>query len=760
MREFPLDIVPGKIAEIEGIEHVFERIDPDGRMTIPSLRQRVDYLVTDPATGSLVKPTADDIARLMIQGKFILRSAELEDGARRVARKMELDAADARAMDQDADFRVAFLRAYDADPCSLSDRALHLFNKELLTDPDIAALPAARVYAGSTLREWIHTRGHHNDRRVRDGISMRGRMPRKRRVHHPKEILIYWIAYACSKRTTSRPNAKVHAKKAWQDYKGEINRINKGEPTGRPGANYPQPSRPYKAVSQTTFWRMCHDANSSATMQAQHGSKAVQSKYGGGGKSERPKRVGALAMMDDTPVPGLFLVDPENRIPLGQATLVLMIECVSKTLLGWDLSWTEPSAATALRTYAHANKPKDIPADLDALHPELKWICCKPASLLVDNLHGHHSRHFEDSVLGVGTDVHFTGSEMPRDKAEMERVIGTILDLFVKDLPYATYDIPRAREFGFDPDTMVMVPLKVARELLLRAICTYHLTPHGGLKNRQPALIFKQHAAAHGIALIDDLDEFERSIGIVEYGVPLTSSGIIVEGLRYSDYQVTRGLVDDLVGLQAPSKSKTKKISLKVKVKYSPDNIGCVHVWNERTKRYVTLPCADYGYADGMPLWAHHRVLEFARQEALEYSSEDELIEVRKRLFESIRQISPAASEQDRRALAKLSDNPLFQRVMGNIVEVADESDLIADEVPDHIIANELAESHRKDSTVQTPRPSPKKGRGKPGKADPPEDGAENCKDREHPPSQSHASTAKRQPKSSNSNLKWGVSFD
>ena len=82
MREFPLDIVPGKIAEIEGIEHVFERIDPDGRMTIPSLRQRVDYLVTDPATGSLVKPTADDIARLMIQGKFILRSAELEVATR------------------------------------------------------------------------------------------------------------------------------------------------------------------------------------------------------------------------------------------------------------------------------------------------------------------------------------------------------------------------------------------------------------------------------------------------------------------------------------------------------------------------------------------------------------------------------------------------------------------------------------------------------------------------------------------------------
>lgn len=760
MRELPLDIVPGKIAEIEGIEYVFERVDPDGRITIPSLRQRVDYLVTDPATGLLVKPTADDIARLMIQGKFILRSADLEDGARKLARKMELDAADARAMDEDADFRVAFLRAHDADPCSLSDRALHVFNKELLTDPKIAALPGARVYAGSTLREWIHKRGHHNDRRVRDGISMRGRMPRKRRVHHPKEILTHWIAYACSKRTTSRPDAKVHAYKAWQDYKGEINRINQGRPTGRPGAHYPQPASPYKSVSYSTFWRICRDAISSATMQAQHGSKAVQSRYGGGGKSERPRRVGALAMMDDTPVPSLFLVDPENRIPLGPATLVLMPDAASKCILGWDLSWDEPSAATALRTYAHANKPKEIPSDLEALHPDLKWIFCKPTSLLVDNLHGHHSRHFEDSVLDVGTDVHFTGSGMPRDKAEMERVIGTILDLFVKDLPAATYDIPRAREFGFDPDTMVMVPLKVARELLVRAICTYHLTPHSGLKNRQPALIFKQHAAAPGISVIDDYDEFERAIGIAEYGVPLTPSGIIVNGLRYSDYQLTRDLVDDLVALQAPSKSKAKKISLKVKVKYSPDNIGRAHVWNERTKRYVTLPCADSEYAEGMPLWAHNRVLDFARREALEYSSEDELIEVRKRLFESIRQISPEAAEQDRRALAKLNDNRLFQRIMGNIAEVVDEGQVTADPLPDHVIVNELAGPYRKDATVQTPRPSPKEARGKPKKATAHKDDAETRCNQASQSGESKLATENRRPKPSNSNLKWGVSFD
>lgn len=757
MNQLPLNLDQGDIVEIDGIEHVFDRIDPDGRITFTSLRQRVEFTVTDPATGFPVKPTADHIAELMIAGVFIQRAPLLDDHARQIARKMELDAQDARECDPVSEFRVAFLRRYDANPCGLSDRALRKLNQELLEDPEIAMLPGARVYAGSTLRSWIHDRGFHGDRRARDGISMKGRMPRKRKVKHPPEIIEHWTAYALGKRTTSSPDAKVTARKGWERYGTEINRINAGLPTGRDGPKYPQPSIPYKAVSYSTFWRICAKADSSAALGAKHGRKAVYSRFGGGGKTDQQSRVGALVMMDDTPIPGLFLVDAENNIPLGSPTLHLIVDNKSKVIPGWDLSWDEPSAATVLRTVLHANTPKRIPADLEKLHPDLKWICFKPSVLLVDNLTGHHSRHVEDSLLDVGTDVEFAGEEMPRDKAAVERVIGTILSLFVKNLPAATYDIPRAREFGFDPSKMVMCDIKIARELLNRAICTYHLTPHRGLKGRQPALVFRQHVAAHGVSLINDIDEFKRSIGNVEYDVALTSSGIELHGLRYSDARVTRVLVDDLLGHQTASEGRTaKKHSLRVKVKFSPDDIGEIHVWNTFTKRYVTLPAVDHEYAKGMPLWAHRRVLEFARHEALEYSSEAELLEIRSRLFEAIEAVSAHASEQDRKALAKLKDNPLFQRVMGDIVEVVDE-ELIQDQpgpLPDHAIPHELAAPGRQDATTRTPRPPrpPTSGRhsSRGGKA-----GNQAASPLTQP---NKASSAAR--KGNSANLKWGDQYD
>lgn len=769
MKELPLNLEKGDIVEIDEVEYVYERIDPDGRITFTSLRQRIAF-ETLSFDGGFDKPTADDVAALMAAGKFVIRAKELEEGPRQAARMREMDAKAARAFDPKAEFRNAFTRAYDKNPCGLSDRALRDFNEKLLLDPVIAAMPGAKVYAGSTLREWINKRGHRGDRRVRDGVSMAGKSTRLMRIKHPKEIIVHWAAMATGRKSTSSPRAKARAKKAWQDYKGELNRINAGRPTGRENVVYPVPSRPYKAVSYTTFWRVCRDLESSATLAAQHGAQAVYQRYGGGGVSERPTRIGTLGGMDDTPVPTIFLVDLENAIPLGQPTFTCLMEYCGKGMWGWDLSWDSASSATALRTYAHANTPKAIPADIDALHPELKWMCGKLSGLLVDNLTGHHARHFEDSLLDVGTDVHFAGKEMPRDKAEQERAIGTILDLAFKDLPAATYDIPRATEFGFDPDTMVMITLQKARELLTRAICVYNLSPHKGLDGRSPALVSKQHAAKHGISVITDMDEFRRAIGMVEYDVKLRSSGVVIQGLRYSDAKITRVLIDDLVSLQAPSKSRTKNISLLVKVKYSPDDVGSVQVWNERTKRYVTLPCTRPHYANGMPLWAHKRVVEIARRDMLDYAGEDELsagnrlIEIRKTLFEEIRNINPKAAEQDRNALGKLKDNPLFQRVMGEIIEVIDE-DLTAmvhpgSDLPEHTIADGMAAEHRDDATVPTPRPAPRpkpRGAARPGRS---KDKKSNPRAAGLPKKSANTDKPAGNSSAPTSKLKWGISYD
>lgn len=720
MKALPLRLEPGDIVAIDHIDHVFERIDPDGLVTFRIMGGKVEFEITDENTGFPRKPNAKDIASLMAAGTMVKRAHDLDEGPRQAARKRELSAKAARAEDPVSAFRIAFIRAYDKAPCGLSDRALRAFNELLLGDPVIAAMPGARVYAGSTLRSWIHERGFHGDRRARDGVAMTGKR-RGRQVKHPIEILSHYLAIAVGRKSTASPNASAKAYKAWTCYRAEIGRINRGAPTGRDGADYSQPPVPYKAVSYTTFWRMCRDLQSSAALAAEHGRQAVYQRYGGSGITDRHTRIGAFGQMDDTRIPAIFLVDDEMGIPLGQATFTAMMESVSKCIIGWNLCWDEPSSATALETYAHANTPKAIPRDIDDVHPELKWICCRLAAVLLDNLAGHHSRHFEDAMMDAGTDVHFSGAHMPRDKAEIERAIGTILGMAFKDLPSATYDIPRAREFGFDHTKMVMVPIRKARELLLRAICVYHLKPHNGLDGRSPALVFKQQTAREGISVIDDLDEFRKSIGDVEFDGKLRPSGVVIKGLRYSHAKITRELIDDIVSLQPASEAKNKVSTLPVKVKYSRHDMGRIHVWNERTKRYVTLPAVRQDYADGLPLWAHKRIAEIAKLDMRDYNEEtedsdgDRLIEARAGLFDAVRNITPEAAEHDRATLAKLKDSPLFKRIMGDIIEVVDEdvAPLVAPQradAPDTQLKDGLAAPFRADATTMTPRTDERHG--------------------------------------------------
>ena len=54
--------------------------------------------------------------------------------------------------------------------------------------------------------------------------------------------------------------------------------------------------------------------------------------------------------MDDTVVPKVFFVDDNTGIPIGQATLTLMLEDKSKVVPGWDLSPGAPSSSTVLQT--------------------------------------------------------------------------------------------------------------------------------------------------------------------------------------------------------------------------------------------------------------------------------------------------------------------------------------------------------------------------------------------------------------------------
>lgn len=341
----------------------------------------------------------------------------------------------------------------------------------------------------------------------------------------------------------------------------------------------------------------------------------------------------------------------------------------------------------------------------------MKAIFYLPDGMTYDNLAAHHGRTVVDSLKETGTDAHFTGKGMATHKAAMERSVGTVLDMAFKGLPCSVDPIPLRRWHKGDPSPDLLPTLGRLRTLLTRAICTLHLDRSSGINGRIPLQCFLKATASRKVNIIHDHDQFVRAIGVVEYDVSMTAHGIeMFDGykrLRYTDPVDGAALFERIRGSQRPSKRGGD--SVPVKVKYNPDNLLWLHVWDPVEKRYVDLKCDRPDYARDLPKWMHDMIIASIGEEALAFITEEVLLEFQKRLFDQQANITQAAEERERRTAAKVTDSPIFRRVTGQIVQVEDEDPYGTVQAPnirtfDHVVGTDLSSVTSIDAEQPTPR--------------------------------------------------------
>jgi putative transposase len=170
------------------------------------------------------------------------------------------------------------------------------------------------------------------------------------------------------------------------------------------------------------------------------------------------------------------------------------------------------------------------------------------------------------------------------------------------------------------------------------------------------------------------------------------------------------------------SRDDRKRLSYKVKAKYSREDIGLIRIWNPfaPTPQWEDFHCTDPN-AHGMPLWLHKRCLELAEAEALEYLTPEDQAYVRARLFEEIANVDAKSAERERQTLAKAALDPNTRRVLQQYVEIVDEDNAPAvvpapEEYPP--VGHHNSHGRRKDAAIPTPR-GPNTEKPKPPKLQP-----------------------------------------
>ena len=656
----PFKMTKSDTFDYDGVEFQFDKETGNNRFLAINLTTGAPLQVEDPETGALMLPTVAWFIDMVRQNRLSIRRALLMDGVRNAARQWELDADEIRKMDAKAELRLFVLRAYDEKPVPRGNKAIRHLLEDLFAAPEVRERFGSPP-SPSTVRGWL-SRGDIDNRLMRDMLSMTGRVKRASRLDPVVQEIIW--RHAADYYTNPGRNIRL----SYAALRMELKAVNEGViPRGHEEIRHPRPNEPYPSPSYETFRRYVRAFECSDAYQAKFGKRAVQSRWRGGGHPLEATRILELAIQDDTPLPGLFCIDAEREVPVGQPTLTLIVDYFSRCILGWHLTYSAPSQWTAAQAILHANTVKEVPARFAARYPELATICGKPSEIAWDNTLFHMARGMEDSLADAGIGLRLVGVDEPTHKAVVERLFHTLKTLLLEHLPGATYEIARMREFGYDPEQHAVLTIKELEALVAEAIAIYHVTPSAGLMNRQPALVWAK-GSANCIERIWDIDQFTRSIGAVEYDCTLSKSGVDRFKLRFSDALATPALLDDLASLE-PRRRRTKNFTAKVKIKYDPSDIGRIHVYNRKTGKYVTLPCTQPAYAEGLPLWLHQRVLDFAAAEALEFNTVEERLEARAGLAAIIEDIAPSARQRERRLLARLLESKHLRSVGGGVLE-------------------------------------------------------------------------------------------
>lgn len=209
-----------------------------------------------------------------------------------------------------------------------------------------------------------------------------------------------------------------------------------------------------------------------------------------------------LVQMDHTRA-DVILVDSIHREELGRPWLTLLVEVWTRSILGFYVSFGDPSIFRCGRAVANALLPKEpLLARLGVAvdYPMYGQF----ARLHADHAAPHRAESFRRACLANGIDPDVRPRGPAHFGGHIERLIGTMVGK-MRLLPGATGSNVTQRD-GYDAGQAAAMTLGEFERWMLLQIGIYHNDPHKGLGGQCPAQAWAQATANGALHLPACLD--------------------------------------------------------------------------------------------------------------------------------------------------------------------------------------------------------------------------------------------------------------
>lgn len=499
-------------------------------------------------------------------------------------------------------WRFFWVTAYDNAPVAKSTKSLAAFvSRNQADQPDPVKPPSPH-----TLRRWLRERGEEGRRLPRQMGDRMSRHPRRRPVN---EFVDDAFAAASERYWT---NYRV----TFEDVQNEVRSAVARENDRRVVQGVGRLSVP----GRTTIWRWLRQDRTYENVMRREGRHAADRQFKAIRNSLSAKRIMDVAILDQKRM-DVHLVDSKRQFIIGRPWMAALIDVKSRMILGVSLSFEDPSVLSAMSCIRSALRGQH---DLRERFPSIEgeWEAFGvPRTILADNAWENTGSSFVDACADCAISIEWAPIRRPEYKGILERFFSRLDDQFVHKLPGAVVDNPIAlANRRIDPRIDACLTLIELEELLYRYIVDVYSTDlHMGI-DTAPLKLWRDSVARDGVELAENLSDVEHTMGKLVRDRTLNHEGVKFQRLVYRSPDVDR-LLADLLPIQSAG---LRPGSANVKIKYHPEDLGKIFVWNEVRNRYVALPCTDQNYARGLSERLHAELRSMAREEGETFFSAEQ----------------------------------------------------------------------------------------------------------------------------------------
>lgn len=198
----------------------------------------------------------------------------------------------------------------------------------------------------------------------------------------------------------------------------------------------------------------------------------------------------------DHAIVDLIVVDPDTREEIGRPWITLALDIGSRCVLGFYLTFDDPSQTSVALCLEHACCPKD--EWLAEIGYEGEWL---PFGLMKaigwDNAKCFKPQSLVNSCRSIGIDPRYRAVRHPTHGAHIERLVGTYMGK-VHVLKGTTFSNTKQREDYRSGKRAVMSLPELILWTTHQINGVYHNTPHEALDKRTPLEVWQTHRMREG----------------------------------------------------------------------------------------------------------------------------------------------------------------------------------------------------------------------------------------------------------------------